>query len=479
MGSPLASARALLCVLFTTLLATSGCALGPAAAPSAELPPSQIFEAAKPAVVLVEAAESVSWSVPKPVIDQSKQAQLNDRLLAMVRAGTVSPSQDALRRATVQMITDDPGSWFTLSGGRYRRTDTVYLVGSGFFVTEDGYLLTNAHVVQAAPEDVKRLLVSGVTQGTAEQAFVQSVREGLEQGLQTSVSDQQAEKLAHWLSGVYVSDVQVESVTPTYRIAFGSHSPKEIESQGVPVHVVVQGEAVPGKDVALLKADRGLHVALPLAERAPGQGAGLEVVGYPCGCQSAADVGPDKTLVPTLTRGSVQGELPMPSGWSATGTDARMEHGNSGGPALDRKGQVVGLATFRGGGSQTYNFVLPIAVTREFTRQAHVRPSQGQLGQLYTRAVSEFDNHHYRAALPLFRQVAGADTDNPYVAGYVSRSQEAISAGQDRTPPPGPDFRGWLLAYGMYAVIAIWGLAVLLAAAIAGPRLLRRYSAER
>jgi serine protease Do len=470
MGSRWALAWVFVCVFFVL----SGCAPGPAGSASSQLPPSQIFESVKPAVVLVEAAESVSWSVPEPNIDQSKAAQLNERLLAMVRAGAVAPNQDALKRATVQLITDDPGSWFSLAGSRYRRTDTVYLVGSGFFVTEDGYLLTNAHVVQASPDDVKRLLIGGVTQGTAERAFVQSVRDGLAKGLQTEVTDQQAEKLARWLSGVYASDVQVESVKPTYRIAFGSHSPREIENQGLPVRLVAQGNPVPGKDVAVLKADGGLHVALPLAAQPPGQGAGLEVVGYPCGCQAAEDVGPEKTLVPTLTQGSVQGELPMPSGWLATGTDAQMEHGNSGGPALDRNGQVVGLATFRGGGSQRYNFVLPIAVTREFTRQAHVRPAQGSLGERYTRAVSEYRQQHYRAALPLFQQVAKADANNPYVAGYVDRSNQAIAAGKDRTPPPTPGYVRWLLAYWPYALAGFWALGAVGAAVALGPRLFRR-----
>jgi serine protease Do len=470
MGSRWALAWVFFCVFF----ALSACTPGPAGTAGSQLTPSQIFESVKPAVVLVEAAQSVSWSVPEPNIDQSKVGQLNERLLAMVRAGTVAANQDALRRATAQLITDDPGSWFSLAGSRYRRTDTVYLVGSGFFVTEDGYLLTNAHVVQASPDDVKRLLVGGVTLGTAEQAFVQSVRDGLAQGLQTQVTDQQAAKLARWLSGVYASDVQIESVKPTYRIAFGSHSPKEIEIQGLPVRVVAQGSPVPGKDVAVLKADAGLHVALPLAAQPPGQGAGLEVVGYPCGCQTAEDVGPDKTLVPTLTQGSVQGELPMPSGWSATGTDARMEHGNSGGPALDRSGQVVGLATFRGGGSQTYNFVLPIAVTREFTKQANVRPARGTLGERYTRAVSEYRQQHYRAALALFEQVAKADAHNPYVAGYLDSSSQAIAAGRDRTPPPTPDYLRWLLAYWPYALIGFWALGAAVAAIALSPRLLRR-----
>src|SRR2546428_11516416 len=173
MGSRWALAWAFVCIF----LGLAGCPPGPAGTPRGQLPPSQIFEAVKPAVVLVEAAQSVTWSVPEPNIDKSKEGQLHDRLLAMVKAGTVAANQETLKRATAQLITDDPGSWFSLTGSRYRRTDTVYLGGSGFFVTQDGYPLTNAHVVPPSPEDPKRLLARGVTHGTPEQAFVQSVRD--------------------------------------------------------------------------------------------------------------------------------------------------------------------------------------------------------------------------------------------------------------------------------------------------------------
>src|SRR2546423_14128308 len=101
MGSRWALAWVFVCAF----LALSGCAPGAASTASSQVPPSQIFESVKPAVVLVEAAQSVSWSVPEPNIDQSKAGQLNERLLAMVRAGTVAPNQDALKRATAQLIT--------------------------------------------------------------------------------------------------------------------------------------------------------------------------------------------------------------------------------------------------------------------------------------------------------------------------------------------------------------------------------------
>jgi S1-C subfamily serine protease len=430
--------------VLAALIVCLGMVLVPSDQPQAtevERPSPQVFEAAKPAVVIVQAAEAVTWSVPQPDIDPGKQSQLRDRLLALVRSGSIAPTEDALKRASVQLISEDPGSWFSLTGPRYQHTDTVYLMGSGFFVTQDGYLLTNAHVIQAPAEDVKRLLVTGVTRGAAELAFVQSVREGLAQGFQTEVSDAQAQKLASWLASVYLSGLQVSSITPRYRIAFGSHSAKEVEEQGLPVEVVSRGEPIPGKDVAVLKAPGGPYTTLPLAGGAETQGARLDVVGYPCGCNGGQDDDPGRTVFVTLTQGSVQGELPMPSGWEATGTDARMQHGNSGGPALDKYGRVVGLATFqdtveRSGATRTYNFVLPVGVANEFIVKAHVRPAHGSLGRQYTQAINEFSAQHYRAALPRFQEVANVDPHNPYVGAYVDRSRQAIAAGQDRTPPP-------------------------------------------
>jgi S1-C subfamily serine protease len=468
------------CAVLLVVLGLGACAPGQSRPTPVERPPSQVFEAAKPAVAIVEAALGVTWSVPQPDIDQGKQTQLQSRLLAMVRSGALAPTQDALRRASVQLITDDPGGWFSLTGQRYQHTDTVYVMGSGFFVSQDGYLLTNAHVIAASQDEVRRLLVSGVTKGTAEQVFVQSVRDEVAKGFETDVSDAQAQKLASWLAEVYASGLQVASITPSYRVAVGSHSAKDVENQGMPANVVAAGEAIPGKDVALLKASGGPFVTLPLSPEVPKQGAHLDVVGYPCGCTGQEDADPARKVVATLTQGSVQGELAMSSGWRATGTDARMEHGNSGGPALDSYGRVVGLATFQDtvearGSSQTYNFVLPIEVANEFIRRAHVTAAQGPLGRQYSQAVSDFSAEHYRAALPLFQEVARADVRNPYAGEYVVRSRAAIAAGRDRTPPPTPGYVQWLLDYGYLAVFGLWGLVALATGTVFAVRRRRRF----
>src|SRR2546423_3730598 len=124
----------------------------------------------------------------------------------------------------------------------------------------------------------------------------------------------------------------------------------------------------------------------------------------------------------------------MAGGWSALGTDAPIEHGNSGGPVLDGTGKVVGLATFSDAAAlgAPRSFAVPMSVAGQFTDQAHVRPAQGALGQKYAQAVAEYRQAHFQNALPLFKEVAAAATHDTYATQYVALSTRAIASGRDR-----------------------------------------------
>ena len=90
-------------------------------------------------------------------------------------------------------------------------------------------------------------------------------------------------------------------------------------------------------------------------------------------------------------------------------------------------------------------------------------PVQGALGQRYAEAMAEFRQQHYRAALPLFQQVAAAGGHDPYVQRYVSDSRAAIAAGRDRTPPAILGALPPALLAGLYALVTAGGLVTGLA----------------
>lgn len=438
--------RPLALLLAAAAIVASACS---ASNPFARHPsPEEVFEASRPAVAMVEADDEVTWSVPTPTLTAARQRQLQSQLQAMVRGGQIGPSQSAVAQAEARLLADDPGAWFTPSEPRHQQTDALLAVGSGFFVTEDGYLLTNAHVVQVSDATVRTMLLAALDRETGDAAQLGAFRDEMSKSLGAPVTDDEARRLFQWVIGVSRADLRVVSTRVSYRVGRGSMSPDDVKAKGQPAQVVARGEEVPGRDVAVLKVAGGPYPSLEVASAAPDEGAHLDVIGYPCRCPDERQIDFGQPLAPVLTQGTVRARMAMRDGWTATGTDAHIEHGNSGGPVLDDAGRVVGLATFVdpgavGDGAQARSFAVPIDVARAFTDRAGVRPARGRLGQQYAAAMAEFHQQHYRAAEPLFEELAGADDRDPYAAGYLAASRREIGSGHDRTPPlPIPDWAG-------------------------------------
>ena len=455
----------LLAALAAAAIAASACSLSN---PFARRPsPEEVFEASRPAVAMVEADDEVTWSVPTPTLTAARQQLLQSRLQAMVRSGQIGPSQAAVAQAEARLLSDDPGAWFTPSEPRHQQTDALLAIGSGFFVTEDGYLLTNAHVVQVSDATVRTMLLAALDRETGDPAQLGAFRDEMSKSLGAPVTDAQARRLFQWVIGVSRADLRIVSTRLTYRVGRGSMSPNDVKAKGQPAEVIAQGEEVPGRDVAVLKVAGGPYPSLEVAPAAPDEGAHLDVIGYPCRCADERQVDFGQPLAPVLTQGTVRARMAMRDGWTATGTDAPIEHGNSGGPVLDDAGRVVGLATFvdpgaAGDGAQARSFAVPIEVARAFTDRAGVRPAQGPLGREYVEAMAEFHQRHYRAAEPLFQELAGADARDPYAAGYLAESRRATAAGPDATPPvPIPAWAGPALL-GLAAAGGLAGAAALL-----------------
>ena len=102
----------------------------------------------------------------------------------------------------------------------------------------------------------------------------------------------------------------------------------------------------PRNDLALIRLDGKPAGAEPLwqkpAATTPRAGDQLLLVGSPFGLEGSVTTG----VVSRVTRREIQ-------------TDAAANPGNSGGPAVDREGRVVGVLV--AGGGQNVNFAVPIA----------------------------------------------------------------------------------------------------------------------
>src|SRR6185369_11536801 len=114
--------------------------------------------------------------------------------------------------------------------------------------------------------------------------------------------------------------------------------------------------------------------SLPLVERAtPKIGDTVYIVGFPGIVLKHELLSDAAQFEATVTKGSVSGLREDVNGNPVIQTDAEAVWGNSGGPAVDATGRVIGMLTFvmteAGNGRDTvqgFNFVIPAAGIQEF-----------------------------------------------------------------------------------------------------------------
>jgi S1-C subfamily serine protease len=150
-------------------------------------------------------------------------------------------------------------------------------LGSGFFVSSDGYVLTNSHVIQDS--------------------------------------------------------------RPTIRLADG---------KSVSASMVRNDE---GKDLALLRASGSDYPTLPLGDSSKAlQGESVIAIGSPIGLEG------------TVTRGIISAIRKGPNGITYIQTDAAVSPGNSGGPLLNKFGQVIGINTMKSNQPDTERLGFAISI---------------------------------------------------------------------------------------------------------------------
>lgn len=436
------------------------------AAPTPQPPLSgkRINELAAPAVRLIVVDYDAEVQVYAPEVDEDAAAELasDPDILDAVLAGA-DPSG-----LVVDALTADPGRFLQKVDTAETRQVQLQSVGSGFVVTPDGYVLTNAHVVDSGSDELKQGIVD-----TALQPLTQEIAAEAAAEFEGSLSQDQINRLQAVVVDFVAANMVVSSITTTVQAAEGTQVPgQDKQFKMSSAEVVTKGEGFPGKDIALLKIEGRDLPTLPLANDADvDTGESLYALGYPANVTFLADFKQSAQSTATLTNGVVSAKREVSGGYTAIQTDAAISGGNSGGPALDDQGQVVGLTTAglvtdEGKTGGAYSFVVPVGVAREFLQRTNITPSESQATTLWRSALTDFDGQRFVGASGSLRRLDSVNPGRPDVQAKLRDSDANVAAGLDRTPEPDSGTSTSTLVLIVLIVLGVLGvlaLAVLLA----------------
>lgn len=317
-------------------------------------------------------------------------------------------------------------------------------LGSGFFISANGYIATNAHVVSTTHDGEDK----------AKQAlFYQMVRQIAQQmgkdprSLNTNFIDQysqlQSFKLFHH---VIIPD--------------GSAFPFEIKQYGAPT-----GESNDqGKDVAIVKIEVKNAPILVLADSDKVQLQDhVTVIGFP----GAADtfnsglLDSKSAFEATINDGKISAKKAATSGAPILQTSTPATHGNSGGPVLNDSNEVIGLLTFRGdtvNGQEVsgFSFVVPSNTVMEYVKSAGATNAAGPTDKLYREGLGFYWDQHYSSAIPKFEEVKRLFPQHSEVDRLVQSSQQAKAEGKEKS-----SFPWWIVGVVLAVLFLIVAIIVI------------------
>lgn len=326
--------------------------------------------------------------------------------------------------------------------------------GSGFFVSADGFIATNAHVVREMREseaDARRRLGDQLIP-----KLVRAYRAELEQ-----LSDPRRALEEIVREGRIVKRAEV--VLPE-----GTKLPYEVRAYGAPV-----GQ---GKDVAIIKVTTrdAPNLVIGDSDKVSVQDPVI-AIGYPGAADFDGLFDPKSQLEASITDGTVSAIKRTTDGEPVLQVTTPITHGNSGGPAINLRGEVIGLATFGNRDKvQGFNFLVASSTLKQFVDEAKASNAPSKTQIAWRRALEAHWAGNYTDAIVDFEEVIqlfGAHSEAPrlhraaMVAKREGKGKPAAAAG------PEGGGSGGAIAGGIAAVLVVGGAGVLVSRRRRSPHL--------
>jgi S1-C subfamily serine protease len=324
-------------------------------------------------------------------------------------------------------------------GGSQTVTPSAFReTGTGWFIDPTGWVITNGHVVQPAHE-TPRWLVNQMAQRAVTTACLAPAltAAGLQGGDRPDAEDAVKRRvLDRVLPSVKVT------ITPQISVVLSSGKRLKAEVKKYSPPASTEPGAPSARDLALLRVPEGNYPVLPLADSTAVQiGDPIRIFGFPGVVLSHELLNESASLDASMTTGAVSGLKRDKANHPFIQTDASAAWGNSGGPAINAKAELIGVLTFvslapgaEGSIVQGFNFAIPAETVRNFVADQPVKLNQpGKFNQVWFAGLRDFFNEDYKGAKRKFEEV---DKIQPGLVDVKRMLGEAVE--RVKNPPPRP-----------------------------------------
>ncbi|WP_260617119.1 serine protease [Microbispora hainanensis] len=416
-----------------------------------------------PAVQLTSITYSGEVVVPSSQAKEAAWDQLTNEATRAVLTGKIPSDERSIAKFLFQRVAADVDRYLRPVGPERTVKAQVGGMCTGWWVTPDGYMVTGAHCVEMSDEEL--------SQTFARQALEKFNKQDAKDMINALRNFEADKEMIELVQQIYVTfnstHLEIRGLRKSLSVLQSlPGGGVDKTAKEVPAELVSVGESYPGKDFALLKVNGRQNLpTVPLGDDADVQtGDTLYISGFPGLVTNTPWFSVESKLDPALTEGPYNAKRTTQEGVPYVQTQAPSYHGNSGGPVFSRAGKVVGMliagtVSENGEASENESFVLPVSIIKEKLNEKNVRPAASLTTTKYNEALDDFFQRHYKDALPKFREVQALFPSHPYVAKYITDSQQAISSGKDETPQP---LWLWIAAGAGALVVAGGGLLLLI-----------------
>ena len=348
------------------------------------------------------------------------------------------------------------------------------LSGSGAFISAHGDLLTADHVVSPPKPDLDQYL---------DQLASQDVANYINQHLkpaQPATPDGVAQQLA---SGQLQSTSQYQQPLSRVYLSTDFSGPLNATSfQGIPasqfadVTQIKQQSATNQKDVAIIHVNGMDNMPmLQLGNSASVQQQdNLTIIGFP----GNGDVGtsPTDLLTSSINQVLVSSIKTTDTGAPVIQVGGNVEHGDSGGPALDSNGQVVGIVSFGLASSSSGNtsFLQASSSAKPLIQASGIDTTPSQFQQAWSKAFNDYAATvpgHWHQSMHEFQQIASSYPQfkavSPFLQ-YVTQQAQTETQTQESSNASGSGSTSGIGSGGLNPVLIIIGGVVVLMVLIGG-----------